>query len=307
MKRLNALLAVVVIGCYRPPVESKSPAPPPVERAAPAAVSSPDAQAARATHFDADKGQAWLGNPIQLQLQGAEVGYIDFTGTRYFIIGLVIGNKSPTRRIHFDGFNGLVTLEDDLGNDYQQVISLTPIQKPGLLVRAFGQGDFLDPSQAYGDFIVFEPPVPQAKKFFLHFDLRGFGQTSEVCFEFSKEWMNKKNQPVAAEAAPSKLTPKEPVAAAVHPPRLERREKPPEPKRKNRPVVESPMPPRIETTPEQDAMRKLKLAKEFAYSHQPDKYRDRLEEIVQKYPGTPAAKEAQALLNKIINSDRPPP
>lgn len=49
---------------------------------------------------------------------------------------------------------------------------------------------------------------------------------------------------------------------------------------------------------EQEASRKLKLAKMFAADGLIDKAKARYKEIVEKYPGTKAAKEAKELLNK---------
>ncbi|HEV3203540.1 MAG TPA: hypothetical protein VGY77_04115 [Gemmataceae bacterium] len=49
---------------------------------------------------------------------------------------------------------------------------------------------------------------------------------------------------------------------------------------------------------EQEAARKLKLAKMFAADGLADKAKARYKEIVEKYPGTKAAKEAQELLEK---------
>jgi hypothetical protein len=67
------------------------------------------------------------------------------------------------------------------------------------------------------------------------------------------------------------------------------------PKAKAPPAAPSP----VETTPEQDASRKLKLAKLALDDGQKDVARRRLNEVVQSFPKIKAAEEARELLEKL--------
>jgi hypothetical protein len=124
----------------------------------------------------------------------------------YLIVTLALNNLGATKKLDFTGFasggsiSRLVTLVDDLGNQYKQK------RFRGAKVEGQASSESLYPGKQLSDVLVFEPPIAKAETLKLRLPAAAFGGAGALKFRIPAEMIGQ------AEPPPEPEEPEQPEA-----------------------------------------------------------------------------------------------